>query len=107
MRGGCINPLIHKAEDVEKVSFMVTETMGKGDEQLPITGLVVIIDMDGLTLEHLTNRSLSLSKKLMKFYQVVRNLIIGMLCFANFIHFNCFFLIVKLVQNKSIYDHKI
>ena len=83
MRGGCINPLIHKAEDVEKVSFMVTETMGKGDEQLPITGLVVIIDMDGLTLEHLTNRSLSLSKKLMKFYQVVRNLIIGMLCFAN------------------------
>lgn len=69
MRGGCINPLIHKAEDVEKVSFMVTETLGKGDEQLPITGLVVIIDMDGLTLEHLTNRSLSLSKKLMKFYQ--------------------------------------
>jgi len=68
MRAGSVNPLLHKAEDIEKVSFMVTEVMGGGDEQFYITGLVIIIDMEGFTLDHLTHKPLSITKKQMKFF---------------------------------------
>jgi len=67
MRSGIVDPLLHKPEDVEKVSFMVGEVMAKDDEQFPITGIVVIIDMEGFTLDHLTHRPLSITKKQMKF----------------------------------------
>ena len=70
MRSGCANPFIHKAEDVEKVSFMVIDTMGRTDEQFFIAGLVVIVDLEGFTLDHLTQKPLSVIKKQMKFLQV-------------------------------------
>jgi len=69
MRSGCANPFIHKAEDVEKVSFMVIDTMGGLDEQFFIAGLVVIVDLEGFTLDHLTQKPLSVIKKQMKFLQ--------------------------------------
>ena len=76
MRSGIVDPLLHKPEDVEKVSFMVGEVMAKDDEQFPITGIVVIIDMEGFTLDHLTHRPLSITKKQMKFLTVFGLLLI-------------------------------
>ena len=74
MRPGCFNAYLHKAEDIEKVSFMVLEIMGLEEEQMFITGMVVIVDLEGYSLSHVTQRPLSVTKKQMKYLQVRRYL---------------------------------
>jgi len=69
MRPGCFNAYLHKAEDIEKVSFMVLEIMGLEEEQMFITGMVVIVDLEGYSLSHVTQRPLSVTKKQMKYLQ--------------------------------------
>jgi len=66
-REGCFDPYLHKVEDVEKVNFMITELLGSVEEQMFVTGMVVIIDLEGCSLNHITQRSLSLTRKQMKY----------------------------------------
>ena len=70
MRPGAHDPQRHSYEDVEKANFMVGEVMGVLDEDMFITGAVVIFDFEGFTFNHLNQRSLPLLKKYMRYTQV-------------------------------------
>ena len=70
MRPGSYDPFLHKAEDIEKANFMVSDIMGLESEQMFIKGIVVIFDMDGFTTSHLTQKPLSLSRKQYQYLQV-------------------------------------
>ena len=70
IRPGCFNPYLHRVEDIEKANFMVSDVMGLEDEQVFITGIVIIIDFDGYSFGHLTRRPLAITMKWLKFLQV-------------------------------------
>nr|CAH0106714.1 unnamed protein product [Daphnia galeata] len=69
MRPGCYDPFNFKPEDIEKASFMISDVMVKDDEQLFVTGMVIVYDCQGFTLNHFTQRPLSLTKKHMYYLQ--------------------------------------
>jgi CRAL/TRIO domain len=71
MRPGCYDPLLFKPEDIEKANFMISDTMGLDDEQMFVTGMVIIIDCQGFSLNHLTQKPLALTKKQMYYLQVL------------------------------------
>ena len=70
MRPGCFDPYRHRPEDMDKVSFMVSDVMGLEDEQMFVTGIVIVIDLEGYSLAHVTQRPLALTKKHMRYLQV-------------------------------------
>ena len=70
MRMGCFNPYQVKHEDIEKANFMICEVMGNAEEQFFATGMILVFDLAGYTMAHLTSRPLSLSKKHMRYLQV-------------------------------------
>jgi len=70
IRPGCFDPYLHRAQDIEKANFMVSDVMGLQDEQLFITGMVIIIDFSGYSFGHLTQRPLAVTKKWLQFLQV-------------------------------------
>ena len=70
MRPGCFDPMLHKPEDIEKANLMISDTMGWEDEQIFVTGMVIIIDCQGFSLNHLTLKPLALTKKQMYYLQV-------------------------------------
>jgi len=70
IRPGCYDPYLHKLEDIEKSNFMVSDIMGLEDEQLFITGLIIIIDLSGFSFSHLTRRPLNVTKKWLHYLQV-------------------------------------
>ena len=49
---------------------MISEVMSMLDETMFITGIVMIIDLEGFTLGHLMHRPLAIIKKYMRFNQV-------------------------------------
>lgn len=69
MRPGCFDPCQFKPEDIEKANFMVLDIMGREEEQMFVTGMVIIVDCHGYTLNHFTQRPLALSKKQLCFLQ--------------------------------------
>jgi len=69
IRPGCFNPYLRRVEDIEKANFMVSDVMGLEDEQVFITGIVIIIDFDGYSFGHLTRRPLAITMKWLKFLQ--------------------------------------
>ncbi|KAI9559302.1 hypothetical protein GHT06_016091 [Daphnia sinensis] len=69
IRPGCYDPYRFKPEDIEKANFMISEVMVLDDEQMFVTGMVIIYDCQGYTLNHLTQRPLSLTKKHMYYLQ--------------------------------------
>jgi len=69
MRPGCFDPYLYKPEDVEKANFMVSDVMGLAEEQMFITGIVIIIDLEGYSLGHVTQKPLAVTKKQMHFLQ--------------------------------------
>ncbi|XP_046456586.1 retinol-binding protein pinta-like [Daphnia pulex] len=69
MRPGCFDPMLFKAEDIDKANFMISDTMGREDEQMFVTGMVIIVDVQGFSLNHLTQKPLALFKKQMYFLQ--------------------------------------
>jgi hypothetical protein len=71
MRPGCFDPMLFKAEDIDKANFMISDTMGREDEQMFVTGMVIIVDVQGFSLNHLTQKPLALFKKQMYFLQVL------------------------------------
>jgi len=68
-RPGCFDPYLHKAHDIEKANFMVSEIMGTEDEEIFFRGLVMIIDMEGYSLGHMTQRPLAVTKNHLQFLQ--------------------------------------
>ncbi|XP_057368645.1 alpha-tocopherol transfer protein-like [Daphnia carinata] len=64
-RPGVNNPAKCKFEDVQRVGFMLNEIMADEDEQMFITGLVVLIDMANFTMGHMTAMPMAAMKKLM------------------------------------------
>jgi len=70
-RPGCFDPYLHKAHDIEKANFMVSEIMGTEDEEIFFRGLVMIIDMEGYSLGHMTQRPLAVTKNHLQFLQVL------------------------------------
>ncbi|XP_046459137.1 retinol-binding protein pinta-like isoform X2 [Daphnia pulex] len=63
-RPGCTDPYKFKFEQVHKANFMISEVMCDEDEQLFITGMAVLIDLEGFTLSHITATPLAMMKKL-------------------------------------------
>ena len=53
---------------------MISEVMSVLDETMFITGIVMIIDLEGFTLSHLMHRPLAIIKKHMRFNIVSVNL---------------------------------
>ena len=72
MRPGCYDPFRHKPEDIEKANFMISDVMVLEDEQLFVTGMVIIYDCEGFTMNHFTQRPLSMTKKHMYYLQVLQ-----------------------------------
>ena len=64
IRGGAHDPEVMKFEAVQKASFMVMEILEDECEQMFITGLVIIFDMEGYGMGHFTQAPLPLMKKL-------------------------------------------
>lgn len=71
MRPGCFDPMLFKPEVIDKANFMISDTMGREDEQMFVTGMVIIVDVQGFSLNHLTQKPLALFKKQMYFLQVL------------------------------------
>lgn len=69
-RMGCFPPDKVKVEDLEKTSGMVTEVLAYEEPYIFVTGVVVVVDFEGYTLNHLTHRPLSFMKKQAKYFQV-------------------------------------
>ena len=57
-------------EIVQRVSFMVWEIMGAEEEQMFITGMLLLCDLDGYTMNHFTQMPISTMKKLMPCWEV-------------------------------------
>jgi hypothetical protein len=49
---------------------MISEVLGDEDEQLFITGMVVLVDLEGFTMSHVTSTPIALVKKLMPCFEV-------------------------------------
>ena len=73
IRVGCFDPRSHKPEDLEKSNFMVMECLANAEERVSIGGLVILFDMEGLTMSHLIHKPLHMLKKQLKFIQVTLN----------------------------------
>lgn len=71
LRPCAFDPFEHSPGDVEKANFMVSEVMSLLDETMFITGMVLIVDLHGYTVSHLTQRSLPMLKKYMRFNQAL------------------------------------
>jgi len=69
LRPFAFDPLLLSAVDIEKSNFMISEVMGILDETTFITGIVLIIDLEGFNLNHLIHRPLGIIKKYMRFNQ--------------------------------------
>jgi len=69
MRPGSFNPAVNKPIIVEKANFMVAEVMCHLDPIMFITGVVLIVDMKGYDVQHMTYRSLPMLKKYMRYTQ--------------------------------------
>jgi len=65
IRPGAHDPAEMKMETVQRASFMVWDIMGDESEQMFITGMVLIFDFDGFTMNHFTQMPPSTVKKLM------------------------------------------
>ena len=65
IRLACYDPSAIKIELIQRVSFMVWEILGDEDEQMFITGMVLIFDMEGFTMSHFAQMPMSMAKKLM------------------------------------------
>ena len=57
---------------MQRANFMISEIMGHEEEQMFVTGLIVLCDLQDFTLSHFTQMSISTFKKLMQFYEVQR-----------------------------------
>lgn len=69
-RMGCFPPDKVKVEDLEKASGMVAEVLAYEEPLIFVTGVVVVVDLEGYTLNHLTHRPLGFMKKQAKYFQV-------------------------------------
>ena len=70
IRPGCHDPSKVKVEVMQRASFMVWEVMACEEEQMFITGMVLLFDFRGYTMDHFTSVPLSMVKKLMPCWQV-------------------------------------
>jgi CRAL/TRIO domain len=64
IRSGFPDPSATNFEVIQRVSFMVWELFCHEEEQMFITGAVLILDMEGYTISHFTQLPMSLAKKL-------------------------------------------
>ena len=65
LRAACYDPAEMKVEIMQKVSFMVWELMSHEEEQMFITGMILVFDAEGFTMSHFTQMPLALAKKMM------------------------------------------
>ena len=76
MRPGCFDPMLHEPEtpqaDIDMTNSMISDTMGWEDEQIFFTRMVIIIDCQGFSLNHLTLKPLALTKNQMFYLQVCK-----------------------------------
>lgn len=71
IRGGTADPRAHKPEDLEKANMMVMETLVKDrNDDMFVMGMVIVVDMHGMTMAHLTSKPVAMVKKLLRFVQV-------------------------------------
>ena len=70
MRPGSYNPFEHRPVDVERANFMTADVMALLDRNVFITGIVLIIDMEGFNMAHMNQRSFPLMKKYMRYITV-------------------------------------
>ncbi|KAI9559252.1 hypothetical protein GHT06_016041 [Daphnia sinensis] len=68
-RPGAHDPAKFKFEHIQRVGFMVSEVLGDEDEQLFITGMVVLIDLSDFGMNHFTSMPLPVIKKLMPCFE--------------------------------------
>jgi len=70
IRGGTADPRAHKPEDLEKANMMVMETLVKDrNDDMFVMGMVIVVDMHGMTMAHLTSKPVAMVKKLLRFVQ--------------------------------------
>ena len=70
MRPASFDPFLYKAADTDKANYMVAEVLAKLDPTLFITGVVIVIDMETATIQHLNQRSFPMVKKFMRYFTV-------------------------------------
>lgn len=63
---------VRKMEDAQIANFMVWDLMMKEDEQMFITGMVLVVDVQDFTMAHFTQVPLPVMKKLSPFWEVYR-----------------------------------
>jgi len=68
MRPASFDPFLYKAADTDKANYMVAEVLAKLDPTLFITGVVIVIDMETATIQHLNQRSFPMVKKFMRYF---------------------------------------
>ncbi|XP_046459118.1 alpha-tocopherol transfer protein-like [Daphnia pulex] len=68
-RPGVADPNKFKFEDIQRVGLMISELLCDEDEQLFITGMVVLVDLEGFTMSHVTSTPIAMMKKLMPCFE--------------------------------------
>jgi hypothetical protein len=66
---------------------MISEVLGDEDEQLFITGMVVLVDLEGFTMSHITSTPIAMMKKLMPCFEVPFHC--SLLFYPKFVENNC------------------
>ena len=64
IRSGCHDPSSLSLEVIQRVSFMIWDIVFHEEEQMFITGAVLILDMEGFTMSHFAQMPMSLTKQL-------------------------------------------
>ena len=59
-------------EVVQRASFMVSEVLGCEEEQMFITGIVLMFDFSGFGLDHFTAMPMAMMKKLKPCWEVLK-----------------------------------
>lgn len=71
IRPGAADPNKLTMEVVQRTSIMVSEIFYHEEEQMFITGIVLLFDFSGFTMDHFTQMPISMMKKLKPCWEVI------------------------------------
>lgn len=70
IKAGGHDPKIHAMDEVFRATHLISDIMVEEDEQMSITGVVQLLDLQGVTAAHALQMSPPLVKKAMTIWQV-------------------------------------
>ncbi|XP_046459123.1 alpha-tocopherol transfer protein-like isoform X1 [Daphnia pulex] len=103
IRPGVFDPAKMKIENIQRASFMVWDIMSDEDEQMFVTGMLLLFDFSDYGMNHFTAMPLSMIKKLMPCWEEASPLRPKSM---NYIHTPSIFNLINNLINTVMKDNK-